>query len=261
MKTLLRAYPPALFSGSKGVIPVKLYPNILSLIGGGNPQEASSKKRGGNTMSTCHRNDNRFRGRGGIGLLHNLMLLKQRRMIELMGGSSGPLKVYHNSLIGTRQKGGVFLDGDINNSNKSLSRHEDIAEMNYNHQFMKGNLSMSMCPSFENNDGTSNQPDRKKRKQLVTTMFELLRAKPDLIEACRSHQPNLKPEFGRVESYIRKLSLEGDASTSNTFDGSSYSDNTRGCVRQRLSSRRAKNTSKTLKERMKVFERKPWKSF
>ena len=36
MKTLLRAYPPALFSGSKGMIPVKLYPYVLfacSMIG------------------------------------------------------------------------------------------------------------------------------------------------------------------------------------------------------------------------------------
>ena len=44
MKTLLKAYPPAIFSGSNGKMPVKLYPNILSLIGGGKPFRTSPPK-------------------------------------------------------------------------------------------------------------------------------------------------------------------------------------------------------------------------
>ena len=44
MKTLLRAYPPALFSGSTGMIPVNLYPNVLSLIGGGNFSDSTAQK-------------------------------------------------------------------------------------------------------------------------------------------------------------------------------------------------------------------------
>lgn len=212
IKTLLRAYPPALFSGSKGMIPVKLYPNVLSLIGGGNSPELSSRAFSGinnlptmNTKSPYHRSccNNRFKGRGGIGLLHNLMILKQRHMKELMAGSPG--------------------------TSRQLS-----------------------LPSNSKGD-TRSQPQRKKRRELATTMFELLRAKPDLIEACRSHEPCLKTDFRQIRSYEA-------ISTSNSTNSSCCLGKPEGCEPQQLLRGRKRNTSRKLIEKMKVFERKSWKS-
>ena len=211
MKTLLRAYPPALFSGSKGMIPVKLYPNVLSLIGGGNPPESLIKSSSTNTVSTLHRNccNNGFKGRRGIGLLHNLMLLKQRHIKELMEGPSGESNLYGNSQL----------------------------------------------PTSKNNDGIGDQPERKKRKELATTMFELLRSKPDLIEASRSHQRNLKSDFGENTSYKKNKMFSSDSTR-----GCYPSNGSQDSETQRLSRGRKKTMSRKLIERMKVFERKTWKS-
>eukprot|EP00536_Pseudo-nitzschia_multiseries_P006357 jgi/Psemu1/65555/estExt_Genemark1.C_1340006 len=157
MKTLLRAYPPALFSGSKGIIPIKLYPHILSLIGGGDPplrckvRNAIGAQNLPNTNATLSVQrtcpSNRFKGHGGIGLLHNLLLLKQRHISQLMAGTSVIPKT---------------------NENKS-------------------------------NTNSIRGVDGKRRREYVTTMFELLRAKPDLIEATRSHQQTL---FRKTQSAI-----------------------------------------------------------
>jgi len=224
MRTLLRAYPPALFSGSKGMISVKLYPYILSLVGGGDPQESPSKKCTGignlstmNKSPSCHGScrDNRFRGRGGIGLLNNLLLLKQRHIDELMAGATA---TYGNFLIRRRQNGRLNPDGEsISNENlTSLKRGE---------------------------------PERKKRRELATTMFELLRAKPDLIENCRSHKPSLKSQVRKIGSYGRKMP-PSPTNAAKKYKGGKMND----YERKQLSPRRI--TSEKLKERMRVFEGK-----
>lgn len=268
MKTLLKAYPPAIFSGSKGKISVKLYPNILSLIGGGNPPEPSPPKCASfikysstNAMSSLHRTscNSRLKGRGGIGLLHNLMLLKQRHVKELMAGSSGTYNTYGNPLIGRRQNGRPY--SDIQSfSNESLLHHHDISHTDDNPRFTKRSSSQSFPSRSKNNGGIRNQQERKKRKELATTMFELLRAKPDLIEASRPHQPCFKSDFCKIGSYNRNMSLVGAISSPNNASENCYSDKPEGCERQRFSRGRKKNTSRKLIERMKVFEKKPWKS-
>jgi len=254
MKTLLRAYPPALFSGSKGMISVKLFPYVLSLVGGGDPQEPRSRKCAGffcnlsnvNKTTPCHHSscENRFRGRGGIGLLNNLLLLKQRHMNELMAGTA---TTYGNFIMG-RRHGDRMHPGEESNANESLSRQKDISGPNGNLELTNSRPSLTISSPF------GSQPERKKRRELATTMFELLRAKPDLIEACRSHQPTLKAAFRKNGSCGRKMS-----STSKSTGNDSDNDKMDDYERQRLSPRRTKTTSKKLRERMKVFERKPWK--
>lgn len=240
MKTLLRAYPPALFSGSKGVIPVKLYPHVLSLIGGGDPQDFSRKSIAGvskfsaiKTIPSCRRSDNRLSGRGGIGLLHNLMLLKQRHMNELMGGTPGSFNRYQSSSFIERERG--------DHTNASLSNREGISQNNGS-------------PSFST-DSESMKPERKKRKELVTTMYELLRAKPDLIEACRSHRANLKSESGKSGRNQSGQQIKF-ASDSGSYR---FSENGDFYERKQSAGRRTKKTSRLFKERMKVFEGQTWK--
>ena len=234
MRTLLRAYPPALFSGSKGVVPVKLYPHILSLIGGGNPQEFASKGSVGiSKFSTikrtpsCHRSDNRFNGSSGIGLLHNLMLLKQRHINELMGVASRSLNGSQNTSLGEQS----------DRANLISSRREGISQNNRSSSFSTN------CASIKS--------ERKKRKELITTMFELLRAKPDLIEACRSHRANLKSES---DDYGRNQSVHHIAYASDTFETGHFSKSGIVNEKKRSSCIRTKKTSRRFKERMKVFE-------
>ena len=228
MRTLLRAYPPALFSGSKGVVPVKLYPHILSLIGGGNPQEFSSK--GSASISkfstikrtpSCHRSDNRLNG------LHNLMLLKQRHMNELMGVASRSLNGSQNTSLGEQ----------TDRANVISSRREGISQNNRSSSFSTN------CASIK--------PEKKKRKELITTMFELLRAKPDLIEACRSHRANLKSESN---DYGRNQSVQRITYASDTFESGHFSESGIVNEKKRSSCIRTKETSRKFKERMKVFE-------
>jgi hypothetical protein len=252
MKTLLKAYPPAIFSGSKGKIPVKLYPNILSLIGGGNPSVISPPK-GDSYIKQRTCSNSRLKGRGGIGLLHNVMLLKQRHVKELMARPSGTHNMYGNTLIGRRRNGRPY--SDIQSfSNQSLLHHQNISYADNNPHSMNRLSSRSFTSPSKNNGGIRKQEERKKRKELATTMFELLRAKPDLIEASRPHQPCFKSD-----SY-RKMSLAGDVLSPKNASESYHSDKPKGCEHQRSSRGQKKNTSRKLIEIMKVFEKKPRKS-
>ncbi len=251
MRTLLRAYPPALFSGSKGMISVKLYPYILSLVGGGDPQEPPCKKCAGigiiPTMKkapSCQHNscDTRFRGRGGIGLLNNLLLLKQRHINELMAGASA---TYGNFLIGRRQN--TRLNSDRESiSKENLTRHEHIPRPDSNLRFNGDRRSLTLSSP------KGGEPERKKRRELATTMFQLLRAKPDLIENCRSHQSSLKSEVRKIRSYDRKMP-PSQTNAAKQFKGGKMND----YERKQLSPRRTKVTSEKLKERMRVFEGNP----
>jgi len=255
MKTLLRAYPPALFSGSKGMVPVKLYPHVLSLIGGGDPPESSqtncasvSNCASTNTMSSLHRScySNRFKGHGGIGLLHNLLLLKQRHMRELMAGTTGI------SSTGRRQPSRNLVNHD------GITRSEDNSQITS--RYSSRSSSYHPPKPSKTNGRIRSESDKKKRKELATTMYELLRAKPDLIEASRSHQVNSKSDFRKTNSINETMPLEAAISIPNSAHDSYYSHHPEGPQGQRLSRGRKKTTSRNLLERMRVFERKAWKS-
>jgi hypothetical protein len=269
MRTLLRAYPPAFFSGSKGMIPVKLYPNVLSLIGGGNPPEMPPQKCAGlsnfpnvNAMSSFHRSCsiNRFKGRGDIGLLNNLVLLKQRHMKELMASSSETYSANGNIGVGKQQNNDIPNSDVQSTESESFRHYEVVSRADGNHQFTNQPSSRLLSSPYKNSSGISHTPERKKRKELATTMFELLRAKPDLIEASRSHQTSFKSDSCKVRCHQGKLSLVGTKSTQTSTHMIHYSDKREQCQRQRLSGGPKKNTSRKLAERMKVFERKSWMS-
>ena len=192
MKTLLKAYPPALFSGNKGLIPVKLYPYVLCLIGGGSPPDPPLKKctRNGNfqstnTVSSLHQRscNNRFKGRCGIGLLHNLMLMKQRQVKELTAGTNN---TNGNPLMGRRQNTYLHSKGQSNFPNQSVLQQEDMSHTDRYDQSMTQKSTCILPAPPKNKSCSKKQPGRKKRKELATTMFELLRAKPDLIDARRT---------------------------------------------------------------------------
>ncbi|KAG7372384.1 ankyrin repeat domain protein [Nitzschia inconspicua] len=241
MKTLLRAYPPALFSGSKGMIPVKLYPHALALIGGGDPLPPPNAARslslnkgsnhsGGNGLksSTHSYGHTRVKGRGGMAFLHNLLLLKQRHIHELAGTAT------------------QLSEGAMNvNSPFRPTRHR-------NHVYSvplssgSGHRPRSRNSSWSRKKPASKTPPRTKvDPKLATTMFELLRTKPDLVEVGRSYHEKLERER-------RQHRDNADSKPSPTFSASAQGhqgDITRG----------KRTMSRSLLERMTVFERKAWK--
>ena len=78
-------------------------------------------------------------------------------------------------------------------------------------------------------------------------MFELLRTKPDLVEVGRSYQEKLERDRRQVKS----------AGDSNMMDPSRS--NNGGGHQQNAISRGKRPMSRSLLERMTVFERKAWK--
>lgn len=264
MKTLLRAYPPALFSGSKGMIPIKLYPHVLSLIGGGDPPDApqtlcsnTSDFPTTNTTSMVHRGcyGNRFIGRGGIGLLHNLLLLKQRHIRELMAGTASTQTSNNSLFTGGRHLFHMNSNVPMSSSTRIRVReHHAIRRGNSSHRM--GAHSSNASSAYENGrNGQGKQPHRKIRKEYATTMFELLRAKPDLIETARSHQGNLKSDLHERRSNTSSVLVSARELFLDRCNASRQSSQSEG-KRDQLSPRtRKKITSRTLLERMKVYER------
>lgn len=358
MKRLLRAYPPALFSGSKGMVPIKLYPYVLSLIGGGGPPpppppcqstltsepslssspaltlgrtvpsaRSSATALGGgsnhslgsagndtywkdhsttsgtNDRSSHSSSDNtpspsthssllvgtrrcisRFKGRRGIGMLHNTLLLKQRHIRELMiansttaagTASNSPVggvvatpprrqrnhlhRDYHTSVL---PNGSGQITSHLRNRNPSLSsfapnQHShapplipqtpattygggssnNTRSMNNNSTSHKNYTSSNFDPRSDVMKGTRVDP------KSATTLFELLRTKPDLVEVGRSYQA----ELNRASVGSRRVASLGE-----TY------------LQQRPEqqppplhwTRKKKPLSRTLLERMTVFERK-----
>mmetsp|Transcript_11621 Transcript_11621/g.27268 ORF Transcript_11621/g.27268 Transcript_11621/m.27268 type:complete len:828 (-) Transcript_11621:280-2763(-) len=264
MKTLLRAYPPALFSGSKGIISVKLYPHVLSLIGGGDPtlpyqaRNVPNANANANATLSSQRTcpSNRFKGHGGMSLLHNLLLLKQRHMRERMAGTSVTSKENGKHCIAGRPF--IPTNSDftrVSSTNQGLFDHEDLTHTGERSHATRKNSLTSSSQSSKCNNCTMRGVDRKARKEYATTMFELLRAKPDLIEVTRSHQVNLKSDLQRGVRNTRKMSLATHGSDSNIC-----SHQFRAPQYQQFSKGRKIITSRNFLERMRVFERKTWKS-
>jgi len=261
MRTLLRAYPPALFNGSKGVIPVKLYPYVLCLIGGGDPPDSPSRNsirysnfQSTNTLSSLNKksSNNRFNGRCGIGLLHNLMLMKQRQVKELTAGTSS---VHGKPPTGRRNS---KLRSSFPNQNV-LQTEDD----SHTDRYRQSNIPKSLCllsvPS-EKKNAPNKQHGRKKRAELATTMFELLRAKPDLIDASRSHQERDKSNKITLNSHTNKSSPAWAIGHLQSTKMINRPCEFRNHENQRLSFGTKKKASLKLIERMKVFERKSWKT-
>ena len=234
MKALLRAYPPALFSGSKGMIPVKLYPHALALIGGARPLPSSEMDTSLMTSGSNHSCGNslpsgsghsfgnsRHKGRGGNRLLHNLLLSKQRQMRELMGtgNSTGRLR---NHLHGNGS----------NHTSLSHSSHRSRSRISATSSFKKKPAAMTK----------SKDKKGKVDPKLATTMFELLRMKPDLVEVGRSYQA----EIERLEANKKKDFSRAGVSPTGAAVGVGLT-------------RRKKTMSPKLLERMTVFQRKAWK--
>jgi hypothetical protein len=246
MKALLRAYPPALFSGSKGMIPVKLYPYALALIGGVRPLAPSEMDSSLMFLGSNHSGDislpsgsghscgnSRHKGRGGNRLLHNLLLSKQRQMRELMGTSnanqaSGP---FGSSYRGGRVRNLLHANG---------STHSSLS-----HSSQRSRSRISSTSSFNKKPAAtgSKKPKTKTDPKLATTMFELLRTKPDLVEVGRSYQAEV--EKARLEANKKKDSPGGGSPA--------------GAVSSSGFVRRKKTMSPKLLERMTAFQRKAWK--
>jgi hypothetical protein len=236
MKALLRAYPPALFSGSKGMIPVKLYPHALALIGGARPLPSSemdislmtsgSNHSGGNSLPSGSGHsfgNSRHKGRGGNRLLHNLLLSKQRQMRELMGTGSSTVTT----------SASTYRSGRVRNHLHD-SNHRSRARI-------------SATSSFKKKPAATIETKEKKGKvdpKLATTMFELLRMKPDLVEVGRSYQAEI--ERNRLEANKKKDFSRAGVSPGGATVGSGLA-------------RRKKTMSPKLLERMTVFQRKAWK--
>jgi hypothetical protein len=249
MKTLLRAYPPALFSGSKGMIPVKLYPHALALIGGGDPlitpTRAKSFSMNGGSNHSCGSSLNssthnsygftRVKGRGGMTFLHNLLLLKQRQIHELASTATQTTNGTSNAVHG-----------------QASSPFRPVRQRNHLYSVPLSSGSSGQRPRSRNSSWSRKRPanrnfPRKKKvdPKLATTMFELLRTKPDLVEVGRSYQEKLEQEYhhykGGKACYLA-------ACTQSTGEHPS------GPV-----ARGKRPMSRSLLERMTVFERKTGK--
>lgn len=228
MKTLLRAYPPALFSGSKGMIPVKLYPYALALIGGGDPVAVPTAARSFsfNKGSNHSSHSTRVKGRGGMTFLHNLLLLKQRQIHELAGtvaqASEGSMDS-NSPFRQSRQRHHVYTMPLSNGStNRPRRRNSSWARKK---PAIRKPLKKKVDPKF------------------ATTMFELLRTKPDLVEVGRSYQEKLE----RVRREANgEMDLKMPAKPLASAGGFQES-------------RGKRQMSRSLLERMTVFERKTWK--
>jgi hypothetical protein len=249
MKTLLRAYPPALFSGSKGMIPVKLYPHALALIGGGDPlaaapARANSFSMNGGSNHSCGNSMNsstnsygytRVKGRGGMTFLHNLLLLKQRQIHELA-----------NAVTHATDVASTVAPVHASNPFRSARQRNYV----YSVPLSLGNSGQR--PRSRNSSWSRTRPAKRNlpRKncdpKLATTMFELLRTKPDLVEVGRSYQQKLEHEHrqskGSKDNYLATCS----PSSIEHFNGP----RSRG---------KRPPMSRSLLERMTVFERKTGK--
>ncbi|KAL3921026.1 MAG: hypothetical protein SGARI_006788, partial [Bacillariaceae sp.] len=159
------------------MIPVKLYPHALALIGGGSPLPASQafsplsnhSYGSGSNASTQSYGSARVKGRGGTGFLHNLLLLKQRQIRELTGPAS-----VHGAV---RQRNHLYSVplGSGSGHRRRISRH-------------------SSWSSFKKKPASKNPTKTKIDPKNATAMFELLRTKPDLVEVGRSYQEKLERE-------------------------------------------------------------------
>jgi hypothetical protein len=223
MKTLLRAYPPALFSGSRGMIPVKLYPYALALIGGGSPLPAPKLlsaampwvSTSSLNASTHSYGSTRVKGRGGMAFLHQLLLSKQRQIRELTASSPA-----------------------------SVGRHRD-----HLHEY-----TVPLAPGSGHSKRISRRRKSTSKKtkhtkidpKLATTMFELLRTKPDLVEVGRSYHEKMKRE--RLAA-AASGECKPTAAASPSFHGQQSGTKVRG----------KRTMSRKLLERMTVFERKSCK--
>lgn len=302
MKALLRAYPPALFSGSKGLVPIKLYAHILSLIGGGGPPPpppppatatppspsstltaASTHSFASNGSSSGLHSSLHSCGVGGgkgssshfkgIGFLHNFLLLKQRHMRERMAVSPAPSSHWapspprngrQRNHLNRREYGG-------SGGGSNHSRSHGMIEPNSNHSHDKpaspprnsswtskasskkqaGSLATTTATATAKKPPLSTagpkkiKPGKKVDPKLATTMFELLRTKPDLVELGRAYHADLLKKQRRAAA-----TAQTDRCTTNdtvVVDGGNSSG-------QWL--RRKRTMSRKIFDRMTVFERK-----
>jgi hypothetical protein len=249
MKTLLRAYPPALFSGSKGMIPVKLYPHALALIGGGDPLTAVltraksfSINAGGNhsganslNSSTHSYGYTRVKGRGGMAFLHNLLLLKQRQIHELASSVTQTTDGSNNAVHG-----------------HASSPFRPVRQRNHVYSVPLSSGSNGQRPRSRNSSwsrkrpANRNLPRKKVDPKLATTMFELLRTKPDLVEVGRTYQEKLEHEYRQYKGSKACYLAACSQSTGEHPSGTTIA-------------RGKRPMSRSLLERMTVFERKTGK--
>lgn len=213
MKALLRAYPPALFSGSKGLVPINLYPHVLCLIGGGPRGETTGTLASTSSLSpdSAHSvystasstwSSSRHSAGGtfkGIGFLHNLLLSKQRHIRDRMAlsASSTPLTSIPSASRSGRQR----------------KPHHLLINSNSSHSQKKRCVDRKTPPTTLVASSTNVCSSKKVNPKLATTIFDVLRTKPDLVEVGRRYEAERlkklnEQQHARTEACISNPSTE-----------------------------------------------------
>ena len=246
MKALLKAYPPALFSGSKGLIPVKLYAHVLCLIGGGPRQQRPEALSTSNALApdsahsvNSNASSNWSTSRHGkkIGFLHNLLVSKQRHIRERMALYTPP-----TSSTGRQRKSqGLFA------SNSSHAKKRGLEKK----------MPSTISGATSSKGGSSRKSSNEEKKivnftepkkvdpRRATTIFEILRTKPELVEVGQRYvvereQQRQQDQFPRSE---RRKGLSSNSSPEIETEG-------------RKKTRHKKSTmSRKIFEMITVFER------
>mmetsp|Transcript_8146 Transcript_8146/g.20465 ORF Transcript_8146/g.20465 Transcript_8146/m.20465 type:complete len:915 (+) Transcript_8146:250-2994(+) len=251
MKALLRAYPPALFSGSKGLIPVKLYAHVLCLIGGGPRQQhpgilAPDSAHSVNSNTSSNWSTSRHGKK--IGFLHNLLVSKQRHIRERMALYTPP-----TSSAGRQRKSqGLFAS----NSSHAKKRGPEKKIPSTNSGPTSNKLGSSRKTSNQEKqlDNATEFPGESPKKvdpKRATTIFEVLRTKPELVEVGQRYEVERQKKQRQQYQFPRSEGGKGLTSNSSTeidIEGRKKTRNKKGTM------------SRKIFEMITVFERKTPKS-